>query len=83
MEVFWSAFFGCLLAFLVLVLISEIFHFVEQKKADKEDEEEFLDLMAEFDEMGYVPTSFCSDPESVAKEYKEKLETLFYKSSKK
>ena len=83
MEIFWYSFFGCFVAFLFCELLAVIYEFIKQKREDEEDKEEFLDLMAEFDEMGYTPTTFCSDPENVAKEYKKKLETLFYKTSKK
>lgn len=36
-----------------------------------------LDLLIEFDEMGYAPTSPCGDPELCAKEWKNRVREAF------
>ena len=40
---------------------------------DEQIEEIIIDLLTNFDEMGFVPTTPCPDPEAYAIEWKEKL----------
>ena len=79
MDIFWAAFFGCLIAFFVCIFIGEIIYVVRQKNIDDEEKEELCNLLTEFDEMGYVPTTLCSDPEKAANDYKTKLKDFFRK----
>lgn len=39
--------------------------------------ERLLDLLIEFDEMGFAPTSPCGDPELCAKEWKNRVREAF------
>ena len=41
------------------------------------DINDFLDLLIEFDEMGYLPTTLCKNPEKEAKEFQDRLRKAF------
>lgn len=85
MNIFWAAFSGAFVAFIVISLIGSLIEVLYQKRVvgndinkkndeNKEDnDEEFYDLLTEFDEMGYTPTTLCEEPEKEAKEYKNRL----------
>ena len=40
---------------------------------EKQIEEIIIDLLTDFDEMGFAPTTLCPDPEAYAIEWREKL----------
>ena len=56
------------------VLINRKYH-----EAQKANDDAFWDLITEFDEMGYAPTTFCDDPEKEAQEFKKRLIKTFYR----
>ena len=39
--------------------------------------ESIIDLLTEFDEMGYTPTTLFRDPEKEAKDYQKRLQNAF------
>ena len=48
-------------------------HIDKTIEEEKQIEEIIIDLLTNFDEMGFVPTTPCPDPEAYAIEWKEKL----------
>lgn len=63
--------------------IAEALYNANYRKLEEKDEHAiwamngFVDLLDEFDEMGYVPTTLCENPEEEAKEWKNKALAKF------
>lgn len=63
--------------------IAEALYNTNYRKLEEKDEHaiwamnSFVDLLDEFDEMGYAPTTLCENPEEEAKEWKNKALAKF------
>lgn len=63
--------------------IAEALYNANYRKLEEKDEHaiwamnSFVDLLDEFDEMGYAPTTLCENPEEEAKEWKNKALAKF------
>ena len=53
----------------------------KQREEQQKNDDAFWDLITEFDEMGYEPTTLCDDSEKEAQEFKKRLIKLYNKKS--
>lgn len=51
----------------------------KQREELQKNDDEFWDLLTEFDEMGYTPTTLCDDSEKEAQEFKKRLIKIYNK----
>ena len=51
----------------------------KEREFRRENDEEFLNLITEFDEMDYTPTTLCEDSEKTREKFKLRLIKVFFR----
>ena len=68
------------LAFVCVEIVFIVFEKLVGRKLKRGYKEDFYDLMEEFDEMDYSPTTFCENPEKTREIFKKRLITNYEKT---